>query len=507
MKRPITSLIVLIVLTAGCAGSGGSPITSIAATSQPLSDAGAASTTTSPPPASTTLAVTTTTHTPDLSDRPLIWFGPLPPLPQDAGRPFTGAEDFFALFAPDAAWKRAAGYTDVFLLYAEWVAWHASPGQLETVVAALNRLGLALAVEGSPLARPADCGTGIESWGGIPEGVEVARKIQDAGGTIDLWAMDAPLGYAHVVHGPRACGWSQEEIAKGIAEFTAVLQGYFPEIIVGDTEPLWADFDSVGLYSDWLDTFARVNGYGLPFFHLDVDWGRPDWSTAAGELEAASRARGIDFGIFYIGNWDDFSDRAWISLAGERVKAYEQEARGNPDHVLFQSWHDHPDRSLPESEPWTFTSLINTYVESPAELGVQTTGPGANLAFGASTIASVSLEGLEAGAAVDGDSGTWWGAGDFAPQWIEIDLGSEQEIAEIRLRVSQSPEGATVHLVKAGPDTNHLSLIHTFDGVTRDLGELVFAPPQPLSFRVLRIETTESPSWVAWREVEVLAAG
>jgi hypothetical protein len=36
---------------------------------------------------------------------------------------------------------------------------------------------------------------------------------------------------------------------------------------------------------------------------------------------------------------------------------------------------------------------------------------------------------------------------------------------------------------------------------------LIFAPFEPVrGIRLLRIETTLSPSWVAWREIEVIAA-
>ena len=34
-----------------------------------------------------------------------------------------------------------------------------------TIVRDLDRRGIAVAVEGSPLTRPDDCGTNLESWG------------------------------------------------------------------------------------------------------------------------------------------------------------------------------------------------------------------------------------------------------------------------------------------------------------------------------------------------------
>ncbi len=76
----------------------------------------------------TTITTTTILPTPDLSGD-LTWFAPLPPMPTDAGRPYTGSEDFMDLFAPDAPWERAASQLDVFKLYGEWVAYHATADQ------------------------------------------------------------------------------------------------------------------------------------------------------------------------------------------------------------------------------------------------------------------------------------------------------------------------------------------------------------------------------------------
>src|SRR5947207_3704053 len=89
------------------------------------------------------------------------WFAPLPPMPEREGRPYTGSDDFMALFSPDAHWQTAAARIGVFKLYGEWVLGTASDAQLRQVVDDLRRRGIALAVEGGPL-EPADCGRGVE---------------------------------------------------------------------------------------------------------------------------------------------------------------------------------------------------------------------------------------------------------------------------------------------------------------------------------------------------------
>ncbi|HET7088577.1 MAG TPA: discoidin domain-containing protein [Anaerolineae bacterium] len=443
----------------------------------------------------------------------MIWFAPLPPLSVDEGRPFIGAEDFIDLFNPDAPWAQAANRIHVFKLYGEWVGtdpWnvHASDAELQQAVADLNRRGIALAMEAGPLEPTSTCGQGIEGFGGpLRSGIRDARRIKAAGGTLSFIALDEPFAFASIYDGPQACQWSPERVAREVGAYIQGMRTIFPDLIVGDTEPLWRDVD-VEDYKNWLRIFREVNGYDLAFFHLDVDFGRADWPEAAKELEDFARGWGIEFGIIYMGDGRALTDEAWLISAGERVKTYELITGGQPDHVLFQSWTDHPDRTLPETEPYTFTWFVNAYFEDKPNLGVRTEGPGANVGYGKSMSASRSAQ-SPAEKAVDGNTETFWGAGDFAPQWIEVDLGESYTIAELRLLVGQSPDGETVHQVLVrGPGTRDAyEVLHTFSGVTLDLQWLTLTMSEPVQgIRYVRIETKSSPSWVSWGEIEVISA-
>jgi hypothetical protein len=107
--------------------------------------------------------------------------------------------------------------------------------------------------------------------------------------------------------------------------------------------------------------------------------------------------------------------------------------------------------------------------------------------------------------AIDGSTDTWWSAGSGPEQWIQIDLGKPTTVNGIRLVVSQYPEGETDHQLWAGPDANNLTLVHEFKGLTKDPDTLEFKPSTPLTnIRIIKVVTTQSPSWVAWREIEVV---
>lgn len=130
--------------------------------------------------------------------------------------------------------------------------------------------------------------------------------------------------------------------------------------------------------------------------------------------------------------------------------------------------------------------------------------PGPNLALGRPVLASRSEFGFPWNFAVDGNFETWWGAGAFAPQWIEIDLEEPVAISEIRLIPSQSPAGTTVHQVwvKTAVDEDYY-LIGICEGSTIDGRAIDIRPALIEDVRFLRIVTTDSPSWVSWREIQV----
>ncbi len=132
--------------------------------------------------------------------------------------------------------------------------------------------------------------------------------------------------------------------------------------------------------------------------------------------------------------------------------------------------------------------------------------PGRNLALGKPVAVSAALPDQPPALAVDGDPNTQWSAGAFPSQWIEIDLGAGYRIGEIRLTVGMWPAGDTVHRLWVGATRDAMRLVSEFRGKEYDFDVLNFVPAAPLTnIRFVRIDTTESPSWVSWREIEVLA--
>jgi len=359
-------------------------------------------------------------------EKPVIWFAPLPPMEIREGRPFIGSDDFMELFTADAPWSSAASRVQVFKLYGEWVSEDATDEELRTAIADLERRGIALAVEAGPLT-PFQCGQGIEGFAGIPEGLHIAQRIQEAGGTLQVVAFDEPFAFAHIYDGPNACHWTPEKIAGDLVTYMEKLRTIYPEVVFGDIEPLWEDTD-LDLYKTWIETYEAVTGAPLEFFILDVQFTRANWAQDAKELEDFARAHGVEFGMIYFGDWEDGSDEEWLGKAEQRMVLYESLYGGRPEHVFFQSWHDHPDRVLPESTPYTFTHFVNSYARTRTTLTVQAGRSG----DGASLLVNGTLR-EEGGAALAGQ----------LIEYVVTPLAGEGVIWEYRLS-GEVPEGATV---------------------------------------------------------------
>jgi hypothetical protein len=204
----------------------------------------------------------------------------------------------------------------------------------------------------------------------------------------------------------------------------------------------------------------------------------PDEATAAAILQAWQVAS-CEFGFdgWQLWTWDgggDVHDIFWEGVEGSGAIRRALSPRLNPD-------------------PCSAGAAITDYP---------------NIAFGKLTKSSGVAGPLYRGTqAIDLSVNTQWNAGGGPPAWIQIDLEQPFALAAIRLVVAQEPEGPTVHRVLGRSEGGDFHLLHELRGTTRDGQVVEYAPAEPMSsIRYIRIETTASPSWVAWREIEVMSA-
>lgn len=109
--------------------------------------------------------------------------------------------------------------------------------------------------------------------------------------------------------------------------------------------------------------------------------------------------------------------------------------------------------------------------------------------------------------AADGNPNTIWNSGAGPTQWIDIDLGSERMFSTLRMLPSQNPAGSTTHHIWGRNDAGQWFNFGGFSGYTQDNNWIEFNNLQEIPVRTIILETTSSPSWVAWREFQVLDGG
>jgi peptidoglycan hydrolase-like protein with peptidoglycan-binding domain len=159
--------------------------------------------------------------------------------------------------------------------------------------------------------------------------------------------------------------------------------------------------------------------------------------------------------------------------------------------------------------PLTIRNSSDNFVPSSSVLTAAAATPSLTLVSqGKSVGASSQISGGEASKALDGDVNTAWSSGGFAPQWIFFDLGAAYSIGEIKLTVAQYPAGFTVHNIYGSADGNTWTPLTswnntwTWDGQVLDYN----FPTAQSGVRYVAVVTPSSPSWVAWKEIQVYSA-
>lgn len=212
-----------------------------------------------------------------------------------------------------------------------------------------------------------------------------------------------------------------------------------------------------------------------------------------------------------MGEFGSFRSSHWSSaLAAQTLQNWQVEScKHGFDGWLLWTWDTDE-----QPELWsglTDGEIINQALSTKNRPDPCTPGPfsGQNMASGKPATASRFLASNPASMAFDGSINNGWGAGAFPPQWIEVDLQSSSSIKKIRLVVSQSPSGDTVHRVwgKGSDVSATYQQLHEFRGFTKDAQVLEYSPPTPWTdIQFIKVETLTSPSWVSWKEIEILRA-
>lgn len=279
-----------------------------------------------------------------------------------------GAADFMDLFKTTAPWQQVASHVNTFGISVE-VMGEAPESDLRRLFADIRRRHIGLGLDMLPLSGPdrdgtPQCGYHVEGYSAATETLRLAQRIKSLGGQPQSYGMDEPLLYGHYYTGPNACRSSIEDVARNAAIRVQQARSIFPDVAVGDAEPIQA-FPDATWQSDterWLDAFRAATGGPLAFFAVDIGWGSPTWKTRIPILANLLHRRGIRLVVIYNGDDNARSDDAWAKQIATHYTDFEKSISTRPDVICFSTWVSHPTHVLPESDPQSFTGIINRYL-------------------------------------------------------------------------------------------------------------------------------------------------
>lgn len=111
---------------------------------------------------------------------------------------------------------------------------------------------------------------------------------------------------------------------------------------------------------------------------------------------------------------------------------------------------------------------------------------------------------MSAVGSADDDTCTVWNSGAFPPHELVMELPPETPIAGLLLATEQTPDGTTTQIVETSDDGAAWTELAALHGHT--ITQTVYgARTARRTARFVRIRTTESPSWVAFRDVAMLS--
>src|SRR6185312_6956795 len=88
------------------------------------------------------------------------------------------------------------------------------------------------------------------------------------------------------------------------------------------------------------------------------------------------------------------------------------------------------------------------------------------------------------------------------PPWVQGVLNGTTHLSRIDLTVEQDITGTTTHnLYGFTPSTGSWTLLQTFTGVTQNSQVLTWRGSADVS--AIYVATTQSPTWVAWQEIQM----
>ena len=302
-----------------------------------------------------------TTAASPLADRSAsqeIWLSGVDPMVRHRRKDHPQPNDFMDMFDEHAPWQGAASQVKVFMVDPDFII-YGDEAMLSRMIADLKRRNIGLAVEMGMLYGDLKCGK-MEGYLHPTAPWTLVTRLKKLGGELRYVVIDEPLFFGHREQ-PGGCMFPISEVARQVAKHVAEMRRIFPNLQVGDSEPIGQlhPDDWVQEIMQWIEAYHAATGEPLAFIHLDLAWQTALWPDHLKTLAAFTRKNGIKLGIIYNGTGKNGVD--WTQSAEQRFMDIESRMKIVPDMAVIQTWEPQPDRMMPDNQPGTLTNLVVRY--------------------------------------------------------------------------------------------------------------------------------------------------
>lgn len=305
-----------------------------------------------------------------------IWFSPSVTISGTS----TPQNIFASIVDAAAPFQTLMGTVTVFKMYEVMSAVY--PGDLPAFFSYLSEKGVLLGVEALGLvATEGNPGYAVEGFSEHSTDLaELFNVIKDAGGDVKFVAWDEPFWFGYY----STSFYTQAEIVAQLANSRTIIRGIFPDIIIGDIEPVTTDLAEVTALQSFFTAYAAETGEQFAFFEADLEHWESGWQTVLASLITACHANSIQIGVIVNGDYDDIttSNAEWVEKAIALIDGLLADSSLTPDHYIVQSWQQYPS---PAMDPTDDTTLAYVLAHAESVAGGSPTTITVNATLGALT--------------------------------------------------------------------------------------------------------------------------
>ena len=258
------------------------------------------------------------------------------------------------------SWENSRKKISVYSFYYQ-VILQSTPENLKRKLTFLRQNGIKIAIE-FPGLTWVENGVGYRIEGFQKEvfSKKIIAKFQSISEKPDYIILDEPFYFGHVKKGSNYPSYDQLTLAEKIKENIDPLYKVFPEIKVGEVEPINKVYHESSDFSQWPNTFYEVTGKNIAFIHADVTWGK-EWRKPLKFLANMADKNKFRYGVIFNSSDAKASEDKWMNSVRDNITTYVNSDIPAAQNIIFQSWNKNPQIIFEDANPNAFSSAILYY--------------------------------------------------------------------------------------------------------------------------------------------------